>query len=95
MAFKQKMVQRLTGNSAVSASQLARETGVRQQNLSRWLQDARSLPIMAKKPKPSLREWTVVRSNSRHGYVSLRNLQTRADSGMIRTCCSWQEHASG
>jgi transposase-like protein len=37
MAFKQKMVRRLTGNNAVSASQLARETGVRQQNLSRWL----------------------------------------------------------
>jgi hypothetical protein len=59
VAFKQKMVQRLTGNSAVSASQLARETGVRQQNLSRWLQEARSLPIMADKPKPAVREWTV------------------------------------
>jgi hypothetical protein len=53
------MVQRLTGNSAVSASQLARETGVRQQNLSRWLQEARSLPIMADKPKPAVRQWTV------------------------------------
>jgi len=59
MAFKQKMVQRLTGNRGVSASQLARETGVRQQNLSRWLQEARSLPIMADKPKPAVREWTV------------------------------------
>lgn len=59
MAFKQKMVQRLTGNNAVSASQLARATGVRQQNLSRWLQEARSLPIMAVKPKPAVREWTV------------------------------------
>ena len=59
MAFKQKMVQRLTGNSAVSASQLAREAGVRQQNLSRWLQEARSLPIMADRPKPAVREWTV------------------------------------
>lgn len=46
VAFKQKMVERLTGKSAVSALQLARETGVRQQNLSRWLQDARSLPSM-------------------------------------------------
>jgi len=36
----------------VSARQLARETGVNQQNLSRWLQEARSLPIMADKPKP-------------------------------------------
>jgi transposase len=59
VAFKQKMVQRLTGNSAVSASQLARETGVRQQNLSRWLQEARSLPIMTHKPKLVVREWTV------------------------------------
>jgi transposase-like protein len=52
VAFKQKMVQRLTGKNAVSALQLSRETGVRQQNLSRWLQEARSLPIMADKPKP-------------------------------------------
>src|SRR5438045_6591721 len=59
VAFKQKMVQRLTGNSAVSASQLARETGIRQQNLSRWLQEARSLPIMADKPKPAVRDWRV------------------------------------
>jgi transposase-like protein len=61
VAFKEKMVQRLTGKNAVSALQLARETGVRQQNLSRWLQEARSLPIMADKPKPVLREWTVER----------------------------------
>src|SRR3954466_13574448 len=39
------MVQRLTGKDPVSASQLARETGLRQQNLSRWLQEARSLPV--------------------------------------------------
>ena len=61
VAFKQKMVQRLTGKNAVSALQLARETGIRQQNLSRWLQEARSLPIMADKPKPVVREWTVQR----------------------------------
>ena len=59
VAFKQKMVQRLTGKNAVSASQLARELGVRQQNLSRWLQEARSLPIMADKAKPVVRAWTV------------------------------------
>lgn len=59
VAFKQKMVQRLTGKNALSASQLARETGVRQQNLSRWLQEARSLPIMTDIPKPTVREWTV------------------------------------
>lgn len=59
VAFKQKMVQRLTGKNAVTASQLSRETGVRQQNLSRWLEEARSLPTVAKKPKPAVREWTV------------------------------------
>ena len=59
VVFKQKMVQRLTGKHAVSALQLAREMGVRQQNLSRWLQEARSLPIMVHTPKPAGREWTV------------------------------------
>ena len=28
-------------------------------DLSRWLQEARSLPTMADKSKPALREWTV------------------------------------
>jgi len=59
VAFKQKMVQRLTGKSAVSALQLSRETGVRQQNLSRWLQEARSLPIMADNKPKRPRVWTV------------------------------------
>jgi transposase len=59
VAFKQKMVQRLTGRDAMSASQLARETGLRQQNLSRWLEEARSLPMMADTPKRAVREPTV------------------------------------
>jgi transposase len=46
LAFKQKMVERLTGKDAMSALQLSRETGVRQQSLSRWLQQARSLPLV-------------------------------------------------
>ena len=49
LAFKQKMVQRLTGKNAVSAAHLAQQTGVRQQNLSRWLMEARSLPFVASK----------------------------------------------
>jgi transposase-like protein len=60
VAFKQRMVQRLTGKNAVSALQLARETGVTQRSLSRWLQEARSLPLMAEQPKP-VRAWTVER----------------------------------
>ena len=58
LAFKQKMVQRLTGRDAMSALQLSRETGVRQQNLSRWLEEARSLPLVASENR-SVREWTV------------------------------------
>ena len=57
LAFKQKMVARLTGNDAVSARQLALETGLRQQTLSRWLQEASSLPFMpAKRPR---RDWSI------------------------------------
>jgi hypothetical protein len=59
VAFKQKMVQRLTGKNAVSASQLAREMGIRQQSLSRWLEEARSLPIMPSRPRSLVRDWTV------------------------------------
>jgi transposase-like protein len=51
------MVARLTGKDAVSARQLALETGLRQQTLSRWLQEASSLPIMpAKRPR---RDWSI------------------------------------
>jgi hypothetical protein len=58
LAFKRKMIQRLTGKDALSASQLSRETGVRQQNLSRWLEEARSLPRVAS-DKPSRRQWSL------------------------------------
>jgi transposase len=59
LAFKRKMIQRLTGKDALSASRLARETGVRQQNLSRWLGEARSLPRVARNnPLPMCPEWT-------------------------------------
>ena len=46
LAFKRKMIERLTGKEALTALQLSRETGLRQQNLSRWLQEARSLPLV-------------------------------------------------
>jgi len=58
IAFKRKMVERLTGKDAVSALQLSKETGIRQQNLSRWLREASNLPDMVGS-KPSGREWTV------------------------------------
>jgi transposase-like protein len=56
--FKQKMVQRLIGRNAVSATELSRDTGVRQQNLSRWLADARSLPNVTP-DGPKQRTWSV------------------------------------
>lgn len=60
IAFKQRMVERLTGKHASSATRLAKETGIRQQNLSRWLQEARSLPRVAT-DKDIVHTWTVER----------------------------------
>lgn len=54
LAFKEKMVERLSGKDAVSAQRLSAEVGVPQGTLSRWLQDARNLPLMPTK-KPSSR----------------------------------------
>jgi transposase len=45
------MIERLTGKDAVSAQRLARETGISQETLSRWLREARSLPLMARGPR--------------------------------------------
>lgn len=47
--FKRKMVQRMTGPSARSATSLAKETGVAQGTLSRWLIQARTIGLVAKK----------------------------------------------
>jgi len=45
MALKQQMVARLIAVNAPSAAQLDRETGISQQNLSRWLCEARNRPF--------------------------------------------------
>lgn len=42
----------------MSAVQLARKSGIRQQNLSRWLQEARSLPFVTSGNRMD-RTWTV------------------------------------
>lgn len=57
LAYKQKMLDRLTGRDAISARQLSLETGLRQQTLSRWLQEACSLPVMPRR-RPT-REWSI------------------------------------
>lgn len=62
--FRERMVQRMTGPSAASASALARETGVSQQTLSRWREAAPTVPRMNteqpndSKTAKSPRQWT-------------------------------------
>jgi len=58
LAFKQKMVERLTGKEAVSARSLSMETGIGQQTLSRWLQQARNLPVMPRRRDRS-KSWSI------------------------------------
>jgi hypothetical protein len=72
LAFRQKMLVRLTGRDAVSAQQLSAETGVRQQNLSRWLQEARSLPAVGADDAKS-REWCEPASKVDQGAASNRD----------------------
>ena len=45
IALRHQLIARLIGPNAVSAAQLSRETGITQQNLSRWLSEARDLPF--------------------------------------------------
>jgi hypothetical protein len=51
LSFKQRMVERMTGRFPVSAKRLAKEVGVSQDSLSRWLREAGSVPDMPKTPK--------------------------------------------
>ena len=86
VAFKQKMIQRLTGKDAVSAMQLSRETGVRQQNLSRWLQEARSLPQVNPDPA-NQRRWSVeqkARVVAEAANLTGEQLQTHLDRAGVQ-----------
>ena len=53
-AFKSRMLRRLVGPSAVSANALAKEVGVNQPLLSRWLRESRTVEGMSAKK----RKWT-------------------------------------
>jgi transposase len=55
-AFKTRMLRRLIGPSAVSANALAREVGVGQTMLSRWLRESRSVEPMSSSKKTH--RWT-------------------------------------
>jgi transposase len=59
LSFKQRMVERMTGPNAISANRLAREIGVSQDSLSRWVREASSLADMAKKGARGPRQWTL------------------------------------
>lgn len=49
--MRARMVARLMGPNAVSATALSRETGISQATLSRWKQSAAKIPEMSKKPE--------------------------------------------
>jgi transposase len=53
------MVERLTGADATSARQVARETGISQETLSRWLREARSLPDVPSRKQRLQQTWTI------------------------------------
>src|SRR4051812_27567977 len=57
-AYKQKMIERLTGKDAISARQASQETGISQATLSKWLQDAHTVPWMPPK-KRRTKPWSV------------------------------------
>jgi len=53
--FKARMVARMAGPEGISACALAREVGVPQPTLSRWLRSARSVRAMSHPEQPSKR----------------------------------------
>ena len=54
-AFKSRMLRRLVGPSAMSANALAKEVGVGQPRLSRWLHDSRTVEDMGSSKR---KKWT-------------------------------------
>lgn len=63
-AFRNRMVSKLVGPTAMSATALAKETGLAQATLSRWLKEASTLKTSMppqdenKKPAKQVQEWT-------------------------------------
>lgn len=53
-AFRRRMVQRMTPPRATSATTLAEEVGVPQPTLSRWLREAATVEVVAKRKKPKV-----------------------------------------
>ena len=65
-AFRSKMVQRLLGPGRISATSLARETGLPVSTLSLWVRQATSVPDVpkARRPRPNARKVTPSESRS-------------------------------
>lgn len=59
-AFRAKMVKKMAVPDGWSANALAEETGVPQTTLSRWLREARTLPVMdkPKSEKSKRKQWS-------------------------------------
>ncbi len=61
--FKRRMVSRLSGAGAMSATALSQDVGVSQGTLSRWLREAGSIEAMSKNKSNSAhqspREWSI------------------------------------
>lgn len=85
--FREKMVGKLLGPGAQSATSLAQESGVSQATLSRWLREARMAPMAKKKdekgenlPRSRRKRWTaaekirVVKEASEAGDAGLGEL---------------------
>jgi hypothetical protein len=58
LAFKQKMIERMSGTDAESARKVSRDTGISQETLSRWLRLAHSLPLMPRS-KRTTKVWSI------------------------------------
>jgi transposase len=52
------MIERMSGTDAESARKVSRDTGISQETLSRWLRQARSLPLMPR-PKRTTKGWSI------------------------------------
>lgn len=87
LVYRQKLLARMSGRDAISARQLSVETGVHEQTLCRWREEARSLPLMPKGDKKAHRLRTIedkVRILAKAATLSGDELSTYLDSEKVR-----------
>jgi len=79
--FRARMVRRMAGAERISASMWAKEVGVTQPTLSRWLRDARSVEGMGKRKSKSAQQ-------AADGLAAPRSLHPNyAELGIARSRC--------